>query len=238
MSISNKLDLSTKKRELLDLLLQQEGMDAARPDAIPRRNHSGPSPLSFAQERLWFLDQLMPGSAFYNVPQALRFEGDLDLGLLADSLNRIVERHEVLRATFAIAGGKPVQVAAPRREVSVEVIDISHLPEADRQRQAQVLANQEAADPFDLSRGPLLRAKVVRMGAGLNVLLFTMHHIVSDAWSLEVLVKEVTELYGAKLEGREARLEELEIQYADYAEWQRGGLRGEEVDRQMRDWKG
>jgi acyl carrier protein len=194
-------------------------------------------PLSYAQQRLWFLDQLEPGKATYNIPCAVRLSGVLDVGALQESLQEIVRRHEVLRTSFPMKEGNPVQEIEPEMRIELAVKDLMAEEEGERERVAEELAKEEAQRPFDLSKGGLIRARVLRLEEEEHVLLVTMHHIVSDGWSLGVLVREFSELYEAHREGRAWQLPELKIQYADYAEWQRGWLKGEVLEEQLRYWK-
>jgi amino acid adenylation domain-containing protein len=185
-----------------------------------------PLPLSFAQERLWFLDQLQPGSAQYNLPLALRLSGPLDPAALAWTLGQVERRHEALRTVFAAVEGAPVQVIRPAREpFPLPVVDLSGLAAEVREAHLARVAGEEARRPFDLAQGPPWRGSLVRLGEEDHGALLTQHHIVSDGWSLAVLVREVVELYGAASEDRPPRLAELPIQYADYASWQRDWLR-------------
>jgi amino acid adenylation domain-containing protein len=195
-------------------------------------------PASFAQQRLWFLDQLESGSHFYNMSFAVRFHGRLNVGALKQTLGEVVRRHEVLRTTFASEDGQPVQVVHPPAPVELPTVDLTHLPEAEREEEARRLAGEEARRPFDLSTGPLLRVTLLRLGEEDHVVLFMMHHIVCDGWSMSVLMREVTALYGAYSEGRESPLEELQVQYADFAVWQREWLQGEVLEKQLGYWRG
>jgi amino acid adenylation domain-containing protein len=194
-------------------------------------------PLSHAQQRLWFLDQLEPGSATYNLPGAVRLQGQLDVEVLERTLDEVVRRHEVLRTTFVAVNGEPVQVIAPASQLRLPVLDLSELPEEQREREARLAAQAEAARPFDLSAGPLLRVQLLRLGAEDHLVLFTVHHIISDGWSTGILVREVAALYEAYVAGRESPLPELEIQYADYAVWQREWLQGEVLEQQLAYWR-
>jgi amino acid adenylation domain-containing protein len=196
-----------------------------------------PLPLSFAQERLWFLDRLEPGSTTYNILVARRLGGALDQAALERSLSEIVRRHEALRTVFAQADGSPVQVIAPFGGFALPVEDLSALGETDREAAVRRRAGEEAARPFDLAAGPLFRAALLRLGAEEHVLLLSMHHIVSDGWSMGVLFRELSALYGAYREGGESPLPELAVQYADHAVWQREQLAGEVLDRQLAYWK-
>nr|QEO74621.1 condensation domain-containing protein [uncultured bacterium] len=208
-----------------------------RPPLRPRA-WGGPRALSFAQQRLWFLDQLEPDSPAYNIPTALRLEGRLRVDLLERCLEEIVRRHESLRTTFAIGPEQqPVQTVAPASGLSLSVEDLTATPEAQREAEALRLAALESQRPFDLHRGPLLRARLLRLSEREHVLLFTLHHIVSDGWSLGVMVRELTALYEAFSAGRPSPLAPLEIQYADFAEWQREWLRGAALDGQLDYWR-
>ncbi len=184
-------------------------------------------PLSFSQERLWFLDQLEPGGAAYNIPFVCRLRGALSLPALAAALQEVVRRHQVLRATFASRGGKAVQTLASAARLAVRLVDLAGLAAAARQSQAQALAVREAALPFDLTRGPLLRATLARLGPDEHQLLVTMHHIVSDGWSITIFVREVAALYQAGVAGLPSPFVELPVQYGDFARWQRQWLQGE-----------
>ncbi|HEU4562676.1 MAG TPA: amino acid adenylation domain-containing protein, partial [Longimicrobium sp.] len=206
------------------------------PPVVPVER-TGALPLSFAQERLWFIDRLEPGSAVYNVPVARRLGGALDHAALERSLGEIVRRHEALRTVFGKVDGSPVQVIAPFGGFALPVEDLSALGEADREAAARRRAGEEAARPFDLSAGPLFRAALLRLGEEDHVLLLSMHHIVSDGWSLGVLFRELSALYEAYREGGESPLPELAVQYADYAVWQREQLAGVVLDRQLAYWK-
>ncbi|HYR07263.1 MAG TPA: condensation domain-containing protein, partial [Longimicrobium sp.] len=206
------------------------------PPVVPVER-TGALPLSFAQERLWFLDRLEPGSTVYNVPVAWRLGGALDEAALERALGEIVRRHEALRTTFGEVDGSPVQVVAPFDGFALPVADLSGLSEADREAAVRRLAGEEARRAFDLSAGPLFRASLLRLGAEEHVLLLSMHHVVSDGWSMEVLLRELSALYDAYREGRESPLPELPVQYADYAVWQREQLAGEVLDRQLSYWR-
>ncbi len=194
-------------------------------------------PLSFAQQRLWFIDQLEPGSPLYNMPGALRIEGPLDGAVLARCLGEIARRHEALRTVFAAPEGSPVQVILPAGPFPLSVMDLSELPAGEREAAAAALTAEEAARPFDLTRGPLLRASLLRLAEEDHVVLLTLHHIVGDGWSLGVLVREIAALYPAFAEGRPSPLPELPVQYADYAVWQRSWLRGEVLEGEIGFWR-
>ncbi|HEV3050200.1 MAG TPA: amino acid adenylation domain-containing protein, partial [Longimicrobium sp.] len=206
------------------------------PPLVPTER-TGALPVSFAQERLWFIDRLEPGSAAYNIPAALRLAGALDERALERSLGEIVRRHEGLRTTFTEVDGSPVQVIAPFGGFTLQVEDLSGLGEADREAAVTRRAGDEARRAFDLSAGPLFRAELLRLGEEDHVLLLSMHHIVSDGWSTGVLFRELSVLYEAYRQGGESPLPELAVQYADYAVWQREQLAGEALERQLAYWR-
>ena len=202
-----------------------------------RATREASMPLSFAQQRLWFIDQLRLDTSAYNIPGAVHLQGSLDVGGLARSVNAVIERHEVLRTTFEVLNGEPRQVIAPFQSSELPVIDISTLPSEKREPEAMRLAAEDGRRPFDLSVGPLLRASLLRLGAEEHVLLFTMHHIISDGWSMGILIKEVVTLYSAYSTDSSSVLPELPIQYADYAVWQRAWLKDEVLDEQLQYWR-
>ncbi|HEX6861640.1 MAG TPA: condensation domain-containing protein, partial [Thermoanaerobaculia bacterium] len=222
--------------------LIEERLGAGAPDAPPLRprSGSGPVPLSFAQSRLWFLDLLEPGSPRYNLPSALGLTGPLSVPTLSAALEEITLRHEALRTVFSARDGEPVQSILPEVPPGLRplaVTDLSTLPNALRSAEAERLLAAEAARPFDLSRGPLLRAGLLRMGAEEHRLLLVLHHIVADGWSLGILARELGELYRAALAGEIPRLPSLSVQAADFAVWQRQWLGGGELDRQLAWWR-
>ncbi|MDJ0838869.1 MAG: amino acid adenylation domain-containing protein [Acidobacteriota bacterium] len=194
-------------------------------------------PFSFAQERLWFLDQLEGPTSTYNMPSALEMIGVLDLPSLERALNGMLQRHESLRTTFDQEEGIPFQVIADHVDVRLPLIDISHLPEAERDAALQELSNREALAPFNLKTGPLLRLTLIYLAPNRHAVLLTMHHIISDGWSMGVFVGELVSLYNSFSRGEEHRLPPLPYQYADFAGWQRTWLSGEELDRQVGYWK-
>ncbi|MBV9927466.1 MAG: amino acid adenylation domain-containing protein [Acidobacteria bacterium] len=218
--------------------LKQSAAGADEPPLARAARGEGPLPLSFAQQRLWFLDQLEPGRPTYNVPAAVRLRGDLDLKALARSFAEMTRRHESLRTVFRDEGGTPVQVVLPACEVALPVEDLTALAEPLRETEARARAHAEVRRPFDLTTGPLLRALVLRLDESEHVVVLTMHHIISDAWAMELFIRELTTLYGAFVSGEGSPLAELPVQYADYAVWQRGWLRGERLREQVEYWRG
>ena len=208
-----------------------------RTSEIRRTERAGRLPLSYAQQRLWLVDQLELGNAAYNMTGAVRLAGPLDVMALQRSLSEIVRRHEVLRASFVSEDGEPRQVISEKWELDLPVKDLCHLPVEERMNSARSIAGEEAQRGFDLSRGPLLRAELLRVGAQDHVLVVNMHHIVSDGRSIGVLLRELTALYEAYSRGRESPLKELELQYADFAVWQREWLQGDVLEEQLRYWR-
>ncbi|HSK75059.1 MAG TPA: amino acid adenylation domain-containing protein [Thermoanaerobaculia bacterium] len=212
--------------------------EAAPPiERLPRTGLPADLPLSFAQERLWFLDQLQPGSAAYNIPTALRLEGPLDGAALASALTEVARRHETLRTTFPAIDGVPVQRISPPGPFPLAVVDLTGLPEEAREAEGARLAVEEPRAPFDLASGPLARASLVRLGERGHLLLATQHHIVSDGWSLGLFVREVASLYRAFANGQVPELPELPVQYADFADWQRRRLSGPVLEGQVAWWR-
>jgi amino acid adenylation domain-containing protein len=233
-------DLFTAPR-LADLAIRVEAaLRAGTPQIatplvpVPRE---GSLPLSFAQQRLWFIDQLEPGSPLYNLHVALRVEGPLDSGVLSLTLGEIVRRHEALRTVFAAVEGSPAQVIQPAEPFALPVFDLSGLPEREREATALSLAGEEAGRPFDLARGPLLRAVLLRLAESDHVAVLTMHHIASDGWSMGILVREVATLYAATTRGEPSPLPELRVQYADFAVWQHSWLQGELLEQEIGWWR-
>ncbi|MCW5978751.1 MAG: amino acid adenylation domain-containing protein [Bryobacteraceae bacterium] len=195
------------------------------------------APLSFVQERLWFLDQVEPGNPAYNIASPLWLTGPLDRSALEESLSELQRRHESLRTTFAIAGDQPVQVIAPPSRVPLPVADLTGLPDAEREAAALRYAAEEAARPFDLSAGPLFRARLLRLSPDRHALLLTAHHAVSDGWSTGLMYRELAALYAASLAGRPPALPALPMQYSGYAAWQRETLRGSILDGHLDYWR-
>ncbi|HEV2735556.1 MAG TPA: amino acid adenylation domain-containing protein, partial [Longimicrobiaceae bacterium] len=213
------------------------GAGGAVAPPIERVSRAGPLPLSFAQQRLWFIDRLEPGSPAYNMPFPLRLRGRLDAAALRARLDALVERHETLRTVFAERDAGQVQIIRPPAPVELAEMDLRDLPEAEREPAAERLAADEAIRPFDLARGPLLRSTLLRLGEEDHVLFLTMHHVVSDGWSTQVLMREVTALYTAFGRGEAPLLPELPVQYADFAVWQRAWMSGQTLQAQLAYWR-
>ncbi len=238
-SISRQARLSEARRALIERRLSNAS--TAKNDgvytAIPRRSHNGPPPLSFAQERLWFLEQWQPGTAAYNIPTPLRLIGALQTGALERALNGVVARHEALRTTFAMSDGHLAQIIAPALTIPLPVIDLRGLPAAAREDEAQQLMAEEARRSFDLARGPLLRARLLQLTDTEHLLLLTMHHIIADGWSLGIMLREIAIRYEAERDGQGAAQPAIPVQYADYAVWQREWLQGAVLEKQLTYWK-
>jgi amino acid adenylation domain-containing protein len=224
--------LSPQEKARLLGLLREKKKAVAPEEGIPLRDREAePPPLSFAQQRLWFLDRLRPRDPVFNIPSPLRIDGPLDVAALRRALEGVAGRHESLRTTFALAAEGPVQIIAPRVDVDLPVVDLSGLGDEVAEAEVARLSGEENLRPFDLATGPLLRAALLRRGARRHVLLLTLHHIVSDGWSTSVLVRELTALYGG------GALPPLAIQYADFAVWQRQRLTGAELERRLAVWR-
>jgi amino acid adenylation domain-containing protein len=234
---ARKSRLSPDKQAMLRNRLRGESSGKQASDLIPKRPLEEPAPLSFAQQRLWFLDQLEPGSPLYNITSAFRYRGELDAQALARSVNEIIRRHESLRATFVMNGKAPYQRVTPELALTIPSTDLCDLSEAEQEAEVQRCIAAEARKPFDLSTGPLLRLHLLRLGQGKHVILMTIHHIVSDGRSMDVLAGELTTLYRAYTQGNESPLPELTVQYTDYAHWQRRWLQGETLNEQLAYWK-
>src|SRR6201991_285531 len=239
-------DFSQRIAQLSPAQLQELRQRLKRKETAPvnsdanisaRPQRTNVTPQSFAQRRLWILDKLQPGNPAYNIPQPMRFRGKLDVKVFERVLNEIVRRHESLRTRFSATAEAPVQIVAPFSQFTLPLVDVTHLPEDEREQAARKLGNQDAHQPFDLSKAPLWRAQLVRLAEEDHVFLFTIHHIVTDAWSLSVFLKEIVQLYKAFSAGQDSPLPELPIQYADYSIWQSERLQGEVLERQLAYWK-
>jgi amino acid adenylation domain-containing protein len=230
---------AARRQELLAALLRAEGVIAPEgEDGIAPRGDAGPAPLSFAQERLWVIDQLEPGSAAYTIAAGLRLRGALNVDALRRAFAEIVRRHEALRTTIVRgADGEPVQVVAPALDIDIALADLSTIPVDEREAKLAELVAAEAARPFDIAAGPLVRIHLARLADDHHALLLLLHHVVADGWSLGVLYRELGALYKAYDTGAESPLAPLAVQYPDYAAWQRAKLDASAVDAQAAWWK-
>src|ERR1041385_6712690 len=232
-----KKDQAEDERELLRLLLEKEGLGAQDWEIKSPADHER-LPLSWPQKRLWFLDRLQPGSAFYNVVVVCELHGDLNVPALERSLAEIIRRHGALRTRIVVEDGEPVQKVEESIEFRLQLFDLTNQePTEDRRKQMQKIAIQDSAEPFDLGSAPLLRAMLVRLGAREHILQLSIHHIVMDEWSMGVLQQEMTLLYEAYVQGKESPLQEMPLQYVEYTLWQAQWLQGEVFARQMEYWK-
>ncbi len=222
-----------KKRELLARLLQEKQEKQEKQSQAQARSF----PLSFSQQRLYFIEQLQPGSLLYNIPVATRVVGHADAALLERALTEVVRRHASLRTTFVEGTDGPVQVVAGHVAVPLERVDLTSVAERDREAALADRLKAFYARPFDLAQGPLLRVAFVRLSATEAVLFFVLHHIISDGWSVGVMVGELAALYGAYARGEKSPLAELKLQYADVARWQRERLRGAVLEEQLSYWR-
>jgi len=229
--------LRRRKPEILDFLRRTAKPAAARLPAIGRAVGAGAATVSFQQERLWFLAHLLPDSSAYNIPAAVRLDGDLDRAALAGALRGVTRRHSALRSVFPDGGSRPGLRLLGEESFRLPVVDLASLPQEIRGREAGRLASAEAVRPFDLARGPLCRAALVACGPAAHLLLLTQHHIVSDRWSTALLLDELGRLYTAAAGGGAAALPALPVQYADYAAWQRQCMASGALDGQLSYWR-
>ena len=228
--------LSPEKRALFEQQLQQKNLQLAQ-STISKRQDINELPLSFAQQRLWFLHQLDPNSAAYNIPVMWQFTGALDIAVLERSLNAIIERHESLRTSFIAVSGQPRQAIAHSLQLPLPIVDLRFVPDSVRQAELKRLTKQQAIRPFKLTQSPLLRVTLFQLAAEEFVLILTLHHLIADGWSRGVILQELAALYKAFAAFQPSPLPELPIQYADFAVWQHQWLQGEELAAQLTYWK-
>jgi amino acid adenylation domain-containing protein len=228
-------EIAARKGEIMEIL-RSVGAQAP-PPPITRRAPGSRTPLSFAQERVWFMEELSPGSAFFNIDTAVRLNYRLDPVILERTLNEIVRRHESLRTTFLTVDEEVTQVVHPEMKISLPVDDLTSLPAAERDAEATRRATEEARLPFDLASGPLIRARLLRLGANDSLFLLTLHHIIADGWSMGLFFSELNTNYTAFATGRPSPLPEPTLQYGDYAAWQRRWLQGKVLAKQLEYWK-
>ncbi|CAA9395669.1 Polyketide synthase modules and related proteins [uncultured Microcoleus sp.] len=232
-----RAEISQKKAEIISFLKAANRTSSFTPTPIVPMGRDGNLPLSFAQQRLWFLDQLVPNNPFYNVPAALRLTGSLNFSALQQTFNEIVRRHEALRTTLAVVSGQPVQRIAAAFHLPINVVDLRNLPKESRQTEANRLTAEEAQRSFNLSNDLLLRVTLLQLDDAEYLLMLNMHHIVSDGWSIGVLIQELGALYTAFASEKPSPLPALSIQYADFAKWQREWLQGEVLETQLAYWR-
>jgi hypothetical protein len=232
------MTLSADRRRLLAKMLAEKAVRAPGASrVIARGGEAQECPLTFAQEALWFVDQLDPECAAHNVPCAVRLRGQVDIAALEWSLNEIVRRHESLRTTFGSHAGRPYQVVHESCPLELEVADLSELDATAAGEQAHRLATAEAHKPFDLEQGPLIRAILIRLAAAEQILVLNFHHLVTDGWSMGVFTRELDQLYAGRLCGEKPALHEPSIRMSDVAGWQRERMQGDELERHLSYWR-
>ncbi|WP_414513679.1 amino acid adenylation domain-containing protein [Nostoc sp. PCC 9305] len=223
-------------KSLAEIVEDMIGAPSQQQQIIPKRSQLNHVPLSFSQQRLWFIEQLQPDSTIYNFPMVLRLNGQLNVEALEQSINEIIKRHEILRTTFNILDGQPVQIIAPAWNLQLSLVDLTSSTTSAEELVTKFILEEEA-QPFDLSNGPLMRASLLQLAEIEHILLFTMHHIITDGWSMGILMSEIAPLYAAFSTGKTIKLPELTIQYADFAVWQRQHLQGERREALLTYWK-
>ena len=235
----NKTELSEAKRALLEKYMRGDVPRAQNEGAIiPRRARGSAIPLSFAQQQMWLLSQLIPDTPVYNEAVTVHLPGQLDVAALERSLNEIIRRHEAWRTTFKLVDGQPVQVIHPSLTLQLPLVDLRHLSVEEREAEALRLATADAKQPFDLVKGPLLRAMLVHLDKAEHRLYITLHHIIFDGSSVyQVFLPELCALYEAFSTGQSSPLPDLPLQYADFAIWQREWLQENVLEEQMTYWK-
>lgn len=222
--------------EAAEAAMRADAGSGSEAPAIKRIPRDGNLPLSFAQQRLWLLDQLVPGNPYFNIPAAIRLTGSLNVAALKLSFNDVIRRHETLRSSFIAFDGQPLQRISQNVALKLPLIDLQSLPDDEREREASRLANEQARQSFDLSEGPLLRIRLLRLDSQEHAVLLTIHHIISDGWSMSILIREVATLYDAHINEKAAALPELNVQYVDFAHWQRQWLQGEVLKEKLEYW--
>ena len=232
-----KSELAERKQEILAFIRANNVAIATDERTIHPVKRQENLPLSFAQQRLWFVERLTNVSQLYDVPTCLHLEGSLNFAALKSSLNELVRRHEILRTTFTLVEGNPVQKIHSTFNLSLPIVNLQELSQAEREIEIKRLINRETSQCFDLEEGPLLRCVLLQLGLKEHILLFTIHHIVTDGWSTGVIIRELAPLYQAFTENKPSPLPELPIQYVDFAVWQRQYLQGEVMENLLTYWK-
>ena len=233
--------LSPEQRALFEARLKSQGLSAPKPRTIrpiPGRERLAWFPTSLDQERLWFIDQMEPGNPAYNIHSSCRLFGRMDPDLMRRAVNASIARHEILRTTFRVVDGRPVQVVAPQLEIDLPVVDLQHVPEAEREKAALAAAVEAASVRFDLERGPLVRVSLARLGPEDHVLMMVMQHAITDRWSFDIFENEISRMYVSLRDtGEPVTWPPLPIQFADFAAWQREELSGESLERHLAWWR-
>ncbi|HEU5378050.1 MAG TPA: condensation domain-containing protein [Ktedonobacteraceae bacterium] len=237
LPLHKKPELSPERKALLQRLLKQQGITSSEPEKKPvQRGDDGSAPLSFAQQRVWFLHQLEPASSNFHMLSSLRLLGTLRVDALEASLNELISRHEILRTTFPIRVGSPVQQVGPVFSLPITPTNLLHLAEAEQKQEIIRAIQKDKQQPYDLEHGPLLRVYLFQKSAEEHILLLSLHHIISDAWSMGILSRELSTLYDAFVNGKPSPLPTLSNQYADFALWQRERLQGRVLEEQLAYW--
>jgi amino acid adenylation domain-containing protein len=226
------------RRELLAKMLGDEEIELPKKPIEPGRKRAAAAPLSLAQERLWFLSQLDPRSAVYNIARALRLKGSINHTALGHGIDEIVRRHEILRTRFPCAGDAPVQKIEPKLEGALQLVDLTALPGSRRRTEAMRILTEESRAPFDLERGPLIKTQLIKLGEAEHLLLLVLHQMVCDGWSMSLFLRELAALYRSYTDGKAMNLPELEIQYSDYAARRTESLRSDALRAQLDYWRG
>ncbi|MGE5412453.1 MAG: condensation domain-containing protein, partial [Clostridiales bacterium] len=230
-------NLTPEQLALLSEKLNKLSGIKKKKEQIEKRKNIDEYPMSSAQKRLWFLHQLDPQSSNYNIFSAICLKGEFHLYALEYSLNQIIKRHEVLRSVYSTKGNEPLQIILPSLEIKLPLTDISELDDIAKQKRLQEILQAEANKPFNLSEGPLLRSEIIRLNENEHVLMLNMHHIIADGWSFNILISEIAALYRSNIFNTKASLEELQIQYSDFAQWQNERLEDKAFDTQLSFWK-
>ncbi len=229
--------LSPAQRELLLSKLKKAKPAASQVKDIPRRSNPDYRPLSYGQKGFWFLEQLNQGSSVNNIPSALKFDGRLNISALEESLNQIIARHEILQVHFETHNGQPLQIPQADIKLTIQFVDLTSLTAEEQQDKAQEMISEEALLPFNLEQAPLLRAKLLRLNERCHILLLTLHHIITDAWSVGIFVQEIITRYTALVKRTPLAIAELPIQYFDFAAWQENFLKSDRVQKQLAFWR-
>ncbi|MCT7982368.1 amino acid adenylation domain-containing protein [Laspinema sp. A4] len=229
--------ISQRKADILVFFQRANCSVTETPVSLKRISRQGNLPLSFAQQRLWFLDRLVPNNPFYNMPAAVRLTGEVNLEVLEAAFNEIIRRHEGLRTVFPEVQGQGVQEIQAHLPVPIHVLNLENLSSVEQEKQVERIITHEASRPFNLTTGPLLRISLIQLSPSGQLLMLNMHHIISDGWSIGVLIQELGILYSAFVQGKSSPLPTLEIQYADFAHWQRKWLKGDILEQQLAYWR-
>ena len=237
LTLALKSQLRERKQEIIDFLQKADSALTFSTESISPVPRDTDLPLSFAQQRLWFLQKLEPNNPFYNESGAIQLTGSLDVAAFEQSLSEIVRRHEAMRTSFQMVEGQPVQIIAPHLTLTLPVINLRQLPAAEQKIEVQRLSIEQNQSPFDLAQGPLLRLILIQLSEEEHVLLFTAHHIIGDGWSQGIFIRELSALYQAFSRGNPSPLPELLIQYADFSVWQQQQLQRGKLQAQLCYWK-